>query len=29
LNQPSGIYLYRILQKDGSLIGEGKVIIEK
>ncbi|HTB31522.1 MAG TPA: SBBP repeat-containing protein [Bacteroidia bacterium] len=28
-NQPNGIYLYRVLQEDGSLIGEGKVIIEK
>jgi len=26
-NQPNGIYLYRILNEDGSLAGEGKVII--
>ncbi len=29
LNQPNGIYLYRVLNEDGSLIGEGKVIISK
>jgi hypothetical protein len=29
LSQPSGIYLYRVLSEDGSLIGEGKVVIEK
>ncbi len=28
-NQPSGIYFYRVLNTDGSLVGEGKVIIEK
>ncbi len=29
LNQPNGIYLYCVVAEDGSLIGEGKVIIEK
>ncbi len=29
LNQPDGIYLYRVLNVGGSLIGEGKVVIEK
>ena len=29
LKQPSGIYLYRVVSEDGSLIGQGKVIIEK
>jgi len=28
-NQPNGIYLYRVLNEDGSLLGEGKVIIQK
>jgi hypothetical protein len=28
-NQPNGIYLYRVLEQDGSLIGEGKLIIQK
>lgn len=28
LNQPNGIYLYRVLNEDGSLIGEGKVVKE-
>jgi hypothetical protein len=28
-NQPNGIYLYRVLNEDGGLIGEGKVVIEK
>ena len=27
--QPNGVYLYRMLSKDGSLIGEGKLIIQK
>jgi uncharacterized repeat protein (TIGR03803 family) len=27
--QPNGVYFYRVLQEDGSLIGEGKVIIQK
>jgi hypothetical protein len=26
--QPNGLYLYRVLTEDGSLVGEGKVIIE-
>lgn len=28
-NQPDGIYIYRILNTDGSLMGEGKLEIEK
>ena len=28
-NQPNGIYLYRVLNEDGSLLGEGKVIVQK
>jgi len=28
-NQPNGVYLYRVISQDGSLIGSGKVIIEK
>lgn len=28
-NQPSGIYLYRVLNEDRSLVGEGKLIIQK
>ncbi len=27
--EPSGIYLYRVLNEDGSILGKGKVIIEK
>jgi len=27
-NQPSGVYFYRILKQDGSLAGEGKLMIE-
>ena len=27
--QPDGIYLYRVVKEDGSLIGEGKVVIQK
>ncbi len=27
--QPNGIYLYRVLNEDGGLIGEGKLIISK
>jgi uncharacterized repeat protein (TIGR03803 family) len=27
--QPEGIYLYRVMAEDGSLIGEGKLIIQK
>jgi hypothetical protein len=26
-NQPNGVYLYRVLQQDGTLLGEGKVVI--
>jgi uncharacterized repeat protein (TIGR03803 family) len=28
-NQPSGIYLYRVLSENGNFIGEGKLIIQK
>jgi hypothetical protein len=28
-NQPNGIYLYRVISEDGSLVGEGKLIIQK
>jgi len=28
-NEPNGIYFYRILQDNGNLLGEGKVIIQK
>ena len=28
-NQPSGIYFYRVLNENGSVLGSGKVIIEK
>lgn len=28
-SQPSGVYLYRVLNIDGSLCGEGKLIIQK
>jgi PKD repeat protein len=28
-NQPNGIYLYRVLSTNGSMIGEGKLIIAK
>jgi hypothetical protein len=28
-SQPSGVYFYRVINEDESLIGEGKVIIEK
>jgi hypothetical protein len=28
-SNPSGIYFYRIIKEDGSLLGEGKVVIEK
>jgi len=27
--QPSGVYLYRVLSKNGSLIGEGKIIVQR
>jgi hypothetical protein len=27
--QPSGVYFYRVLKEDGSLVGTGKVVIEK
>jgi hypothetical protein len=27
--QPQGMYLYRVMKGDGSLVGEGKVIIDK
>ncbi len=28
-NKPNGVYFYRVLEEDGSLVGEGKIIIEK
>ncbi|HTB31680.1 MAG TPA: T9SS type A sorting domain-containing protein [Bacteroidia bacterium] len=28
-NQPSGIYLYRVSKNDGTLLGEGKLVIQK
>ena len=28
-NQPNGIYLYRVLNENGGLIGEGKLIVQK
>jgi uncharacterized repeat protein (TIGR03803 family) len=28
-NQPSGIYLYRVITENGGLVGEGKVVIQK
>jgi len=28
-SQPSGIYLYRVVEENGSLIGEGKIVITK
>ena len=27
--QPNGIYLYRVMGQDGSLIGEGKLVVQK
>jgi hypothetical protein len=27
--QPSGVYLYRVIAEDGSLVGEGKMVIQK
>jgi len=29
INQPNGIYFYRIIKEDGSVLGEGKIIIQK
>lgn len=29
LNEPDGIYFYRVLQEDGSVVGSGKVVIDK
>ncbi len=28
-SQPSGVYFYRVTNSDGSLVGEGKIIIQK
>jgi len=28
-SQPTGIYLYRVSNEDGTLLGEGKVIIQR
>jgi hypothetical protein len=27
--EPSGIYLYRVIKDDGTLIGSGKIVIQK
>ena len=29
LNQPNGMYLYRVISTNGDLVGEGKLIINK
>ena len=29
VNQPNGVYFYRVISKRGELVGEGKVVIEK
>ncbi len=29
IGEPNGIYLYRVIAQDGSLVGEGKVVIQK
>jgi uncharacterized repeat protein (TIGR03803 family) len=29
LNQPSGVYLYRVIANSGEVIGEGKLVIQK
>ncbi|HTA26471.1 MAG TPA: T9SS type A sorting domain-containing protein, partial [Bacteroidia bacterium] len=28
-SQPSGVYLYRVMDDSGALVGEGKFVIEK
>jgi len=28
-NQPSGVYLYRVITQDGNLVGEGKIIVQR
>jgi hypothetical protein len=28
-NQPSGIYLYRVIEENGNLLGEGKIVVQK
>ncbi len=28
-NQPNGIYLYRVIGENGTLVGEGKVVVER
>jgi trimeric autotransporter adhesin len=28
-DEPSGVYLYRVIAEDGSLVGEGKLVVEK
>jgi uncharacterized repeat protein (TIGR03803 family) len=28
-SQPNGVYLYRVISQNGSMVGEGKVVIEK
>jgi Secretion system C-terminal sorting domain len=29
LSQPNGIYFYRVLNNDGGVLGEGKMVIQK
>jgi hypothetical protein len=29
VNQPNGIYLYRVMDESGALVGEGKFVVEK
>ncbi len=28
-NQPAGVYFYRVFTQEGSLIGEGKIVVER
>jgi N-acetylneuraminic acid mutarotase len=28
-NQPSGVYLYRVISESGALVGEGKLVVQK
>jgi hypothetical protein len=28
-NQPSGVYLYRVISESGTLVGEGKLVVQK
>lgn len=29
LNQPNGVYFYRVLEEDGSAVGSGKIVVQK